>query len=239
MNQPVCHSSPRGNGETREDGIHANAFSQRIVAAGVAAAALAANAPAAVDPGLAGWSIKKASDQLRAKAVSPVELTESCLKRIEQLNPRINAYITVLRDQAMAEARQMQDEQRRGKWRGPLHGIPIALKDNIDTAGVRTTGASELFKDRIPSADAEVARRLKNAGAILLGKLNLHEFAYGGSSTVTFFGTIHNPWALDRTTRGSSGGPGAAVAADMCFGALGTDTAGSVRIPRLIAESSD
>ena len=112
-----------------------------------------------------------------------------------------------------------------------LHGIPIALKDNIDTAGVRTTGASELFKDRIPSADAEVARRLKNAGAILLGKLNLHEFAYGGSSTVTFFGTIHNPWALDRTTRGSSGGPGAAVAADMCFGALGTDTAGSVRIP--------
>lgn len=116
-----------------------------------------------------------------------------------------------------------------------LHGIPIAHKDNIDTAGVRTTGASELFKDRIPSADAEVARRLKNAGAILLGKLNLHEFAYGGSSTVTFFGTIHNPWALDRTTRGSSGGPGAAVAADMRFGALGTDRSA---FPRLIAESS-
>src|SRR3989454_6678442 len=125
----------------------------------------------------------------------------------------------------------MEAEQQRGKWRGPLHGIPIALKDNIDTAGIRTTGASELFKDRIPSEDAEVARRLKTAGAIVLGKLNLHEFAYGGSSTVTYFGTMHNPWAPDRVTGGSSGGPGVAVSADLCYGALGTDTAGSVRMP--------
>ena len=202
---------------------------REFVAAG-AAVSLAAHAAAVENAGLAGWSIKKASEQLRAKAVSPVELTEACLKRTEQLNPAINAYITILRDQAMIDARRMQEEQRQGKWRGPLHGVPIALKDNIDTAGVRTTGASELFKDRIPAQDSEVARRLKNAGAIPLGKLNLHEFAYGGSSTVTYFGAIHNPWALDRTTGGSSGGPGAAVAADMCFAALGTDTAGSVRI---------
>jgi aspartyl-tRNA(Asn)/glutamyl-tRNA(Gln) amidotransferase subunit A len=115
--------------------------------------------------------------------------------------------------------------------RGPLHGIPIALKDNIDTAGTRTTAASELFKDRIPSEDAEVVRRLKNAGAILIGKTNLHEFAYGGSSSISYFGPVHNPWALDRIPGGSSGGSAAATAAALCFGSLGTDTAGSIRIP--------
>ena len=135
------------------------------------------------------------------------------------------------RDQALATAREMESEIQRGKWRGPLHGVPIALKDNIETAGIRSTGASDLFKDRIPTEDAEVARRLKSAGAVLLGKLNLHEFAYGGTSNVTAFGTMHNPWALDHVPGGSSGGPGAAVAADLCYGALGTDTAGSVRMP--------
>src|SRR5205085_242940 len=153
------------------------------------------------------------------------------LSRIEKHNKALNAFITISHDEALTAAREMEAEQRRGKWRGPLHGIPIALKDNIDTVGIRTTGASELFKDRIPAEDAEVARRLKNAGAILLGKLNLHEFAYGGTSTVTHFGTMHNPWALDRVTGGSSGGPGVAVASDLCFAALGTDTAGSVRMP--------
>ena len=131
----------------------------------------------------------------------------------------------------MEAARAMEAEQRQGKWRGPLHGIPIALKDNIDTAGIRTTAASELFKDRVPSEDAEVVRRLKNAGAILLGKTNLHEFAYGGSSSVSYFGPVHNPWALDRIPGGSSGGSAAATAAALCFGSLGTDTAGSIRIP--------
>ena len=125
----------------------------------------------------------------------------------------------------------MEAEQRRGKWRGPLHGIPIALKDNIDTASIRTTAASELFKERMPTEDAEVVRRLKNAGAVVLGKLNLHEFAYGATSAVSYFGAVHNPWSLDRVPGGSSGGPAAAVAADLCFGALGTDTAGSIRIP--------
>jgi aspartyl-tRNA(Asn)/glutamyl-tRNA(Gln) amidotransferase subunit A len=138
---------------------------------------------AAVPTDVASLTLKKAVDLIRSKGASPVELTEACLKRIDQYNSKLNAFITVIPEQALAAARDMEAEQQRGKWRGPLHGVPIALKDNIDTAGVRSTGASELFKDRVPSEDAEVARRLKNAGAILLGKLNLHEFAYGGSST--------------------------------------------------------
>ena len=106
----------------------------------------------------------------------------------------LDAFITVTKNEAMEAARAMEAEQREGKWRGPLHGIPIALKDNIDTAGISHSAASELFKDRFPSADAEVVRRFKNAGAILLGKTNLHEFAYGGSSSVSYFGPVHNPW---------------------------------------------
>jgi aspartyl-tRNA(Asn)/glutamyl-tRNA(Gln) amidotransferase subunit A len=125
----------------------------------------------------------------------------------------------------------MEAEQRNGRWRGPLHGIPIALKDNIDTAGIPTTAASGVFRDRVPAEDAEVVTRLKNAGAIVLGKLNLHEFALGGTSSVSYFGPVHNPWALDHHPGGSSGGSGAAIAAGLCLGALGTDTGGSVRIP--------
>lgn len=198
------------------------------------AAALAAWSRPAETTGtadLASLTIKKAAELLRSRAVSPVELTQACLKRIEKYNSSLNAFITITAEQALATAREREAEQARGKWRGPFHGIPIALKDNIDTASVRTTAASEVFKDRVPSEDAEVARRLKNAGAILLGKLNLHEFAMGGSSAVSFFGPVHNPWALDRTPGGSSGGPAAAVATDLCFGSLGTDTAGSIRIP--------
>ena len=202
---------------------------RHFLAAGAAAAALR---PAfAQSHDLAGLTLKRASEALRNKTATPVDLTQACLDRIDKFHPAVNAYITVTRDQALATAREMHAEQQRGRWRGPLHGIPIALKDNIDTAGIRTTGASELFKDRVPTEDAEVARRLKNAGAILLGKLNLHEFAYGGTSTVTFFGAVHNPWALDHIAGGSSGGPAAALAADLCFASVGTDTAGSVRIP--------
>jgi aspartyl-tRNA(Asn)/glutamyl-tRNA(Gln) amidotransferase subunit A len=198
---------------------------------------LSLGAAAAIRPALAqshdpaGWTLKQASDQLRRKVVSPVELTEACLKRIERYNPALNAFISVTREQALAAAREMASEQQHGKWRGPLHGVPIALKDNIDTAGVPTTAASELFKDRVPAKDAEVVRRLKNSGAIILGKLNMHEFAYGTTSAVSHFGAVHNPWALDRIPGGSSGGSAAATAADLCLGSLGTDTGGSVRIP--------
>jgi aspartyl-tRNA(Asn)/glutamyl-tRNA(Gln) amidotransferase subunit A len=180
---------------------------------------------------LALLTLKEASDVLRRRIASPVELTQACLKRIERYNPALNAFIAVTAEQAITAARAMEAEQQREEWRGPLHGIPIALKDNIDTAGIRTTAASELFKDRIPSTDAEVVQRLKNGGAILIGKTNLHEFAYGGTSSISYFGPVHNPWALNRVPGGSSGGSAAAVATGLCFGALGTDTAGSLRIP--------
>jgi len=180
---------------------------------------------------LADLTMAEAIARVRRRAVSPVDLVRACLARIDAHDASLHAFITVTGDRALAEARTMEAEARRGQWRGPLHGIPIALKDNIDTAGVRTTGASRLFEQRVPAADAEVARRLKQAGAILLGKLNLHEFAYGGSSTVTAFGTMQNPWRRGHVTGGSSGGPGVAVAAGLCYASLGTDTAGSIRMP--------
>jgi aspartyl-tRNA(Asn)/glutamyl-tRNA(Gln) amidotransferase subunit A len=176
-------------------------------------------------------SIREAGELVRRKAVSPVELTRACLQRIERLDPALNAFITVTAVQAMAHAREAEAEVRRGKWRGPLHGIPVGLKDNIDTAGVRTTLASAVFKDRVPSVDAEVVRRLKAAGAVLIGKQNLHEVAFGTTSAVSYFGPVHNPWQHDRIAGGSSGGPAAAVAAGLSFGAVGTDAGGSIRVP--------
>ena len=175
--------------------------------------------------------LSEASELVRNKKVSPVELTHECLSRIERLNPKLNAFITVTADSALAEARQAEAEIQRDGWRGPLHGIPIALKDLVDTAGVRTTGASGVFKDRVPAEDAEIVRRLKAAGAVFLGKLNLHEFAYGGSSAISYFGPVHNPWNLDYSPGGSSGGSAAAVAAQLCYGAIGSDTGGSIRQP--------
>ena len=176
-------------------------------------------------------SILETSELLRKGAVSPVELTNECLARIEKLNPTLNAFITVTADSALAEARQAESEIRQGQWRGPLHGVPLGLKDLIDTAGVRTTAASLVFKDRIPAEDAEVARRLKAAGAILLGKQNMHEFAYGGSSLISAFGEVRNACDPARIAGGSSGGSATAVAAGLSYGAVGTDTAGSVREP--------
>ena len=176
-------------------------------------------------------SIREAGDLVRRRAVSPVELTRVCLQRIERLNPALNAFITVTAEAAMAQARDAEADVRRGRWRGPLHGIPIGLKDNIDTAGVRTTLASAVFKDRVPAVDAEVVSRLKAAGAVLLGKQNLHEVAFGTTAAVSHFGPVHNPWQQDRIAGGSSGGSAAAVAAGLCFGAVGTDAGGSIRVP--------
>ncbi len=176
-------------------------------------------------------TIAEASDLMRRKQISPVELTTACLARIEQLNPSLNAFITVMHESALDEAREAEAEIGAGNWRGPLHGIPIGLKDLIDTAGVKTTCGSALFANRIPAEDAEIVRRLKTAGAVLIGKQNMQEFAYGGTSTSSYFGPVRNPLDVDRIAGGSSGGSAAAVATGMCFGAIGTDTGGSIREP--------
>ena len=176
-------------------------------------------------------TIVELAPRVRGRGISPVELTRACLEKIEKLNPTLNAFITVTAESAMAEARAAEEAIGRGEWRGPLHGIPIALKDLIDTAGVHTTAASQLFQNRVPSQDAEIVRRLRQAGAVILGKNNLHEFAYGGSSLVSFFGDVHNPWNSEHIAGGSSGGSAAAVAAGLCYAAIGTDTAGSIREP--------
>ncbi len=196
-----------------------------------AAQASASAQGAAQQSNVTQLDLSEVSELVRTKKVSPVELTRECLTRIERLNPKLNAFITITADSALAEARHAEAEIQHDRWKGPLHGIPIALKDLIDTAGVRTTAGSELFKDRVPAQDAEIVRRLKAAGAVLLGKLNMHEFAYGGSSVISYFGAVHNPWNLDHCPGGSSGGSAAAVAAQLCYGAIGSDTGGSIRQP--------
>ena len=176
-------------------------------------------------------TISELAQRLRRREISPLEITQGCLARIEALNPVLNTFITVTAESALAEARAAEAEIRRGESRGLLHGIPVALKDLIDTAGVRTTAASAFYKNRVPEQDAEVVRRLRSAGAVIIGKNNLHEFAYGGSSLISYFGEVHNPWDVGRIAGGSSGGSAAAVVAGMACAAIGTDTAGSIREP--------
>jgi len=205
-----------------------------VLAAAAAGAALAATATAraqAPPPDLTTLTIAEAARRIASRELSPVDLTRAYLERIERLNPRVNAYITVTAEQALAQARALAAELAGGKNRGPLHGVPLALKDNIDTAGVLTTAASAVYAQRVPTADAPVVTRLRDAGAVLLGKLNMHEFAYGGTCVVSHYGPVHNPWNLDYVPGGSSGGSAAAVAARLCAGALGTDTAASIRFP--------
>lgn len=177
------------------------------------------------------FTICELSRKIRDREISPVELTHHCLVLIEKLNPALNAYITVTAESALERARLAEREIFRGAYLGPLHGIPIGLKDIIDVAGVRTTAASAQFKDRVPSEDAEAVRRLRCGGAVFLGKQNLHEFAYGGSSIISCFGEVHNPWNTTRVAGGSSGGSATSVAAALGFAAVGTDTAGSIRLP--------
>ena len=172
-----------------------------------------------------------AAELIRTRKLSPVELTRECLNRIERLNPQLNAFITVTADAALDAARKAEADIAAGNYRGPLHGIPIALKDLFDTAGVLTTAASNQYRERIPTEDAEVVRRLKQAGAVLLGKLNMHEFAFGMSGVISAFGPAKNPWNPERITGGSSSGSAGAVAAGLCVAALGSDTSGSGRCP--------
>jgi aspartyl-tRNA(Asn)/glutamyl-tRNA(Gln) amidotransferase subunit A len=183
------------------------------------------------DQKLTSLSLSDAAKLLRTKKTTSEALTEACLARIERLNPVLNAFITVTGESALREAHTADLEFSNGRHRGPLHGIPIALKDLIDTDEVRTTAGSGVYENRVPKRDATVVRRLREAGAVFLGKLNLHEFAYGGSGVISRIGPVRNPWDLSKTTGGSSSGSAAAVAAGMCFAALGTDTAGSIRLP--------
>ena len=176
-------------------------------------------------------TIAELAGRLKRKEISPVEITRECLGRIEGLNPKYNAFITVMREQALAEAKVAEAELLRGEWRGPLLGVPIALKDLIDVAGAHTTAASAAFKDRVAKEDADVVRRLRLAGAVIIGKNNLHECAYGGSSMISYYGEPRNPWDAGRITGGSSGGSAAAVVTGMACAAIGTDTAGSIREP--------
>jgi len=179
-------------------------------------------------------SIAEAAEQIRQQKISPVELVRECLDTIHRLNPTLNAFITVTADSALAEAKKAEQEIQSGNWRAPLHGIPVGLKDLIDTAGVRTTAASAVFRDHVPSEDANVVKKLKTAGAVFIGKQNLHEFAYGGSSLISHFGPVRNPFNPEFIAGGSSGGSAAAVASGMCYAAIGTDTAGSIREPASI-----
>lgn len=223
------------HGLSRRDALGLLGAGAMLPAGALAAAAAttptARAVPATSDDELTSLTISEAGRRIAARQLTSVDLTRAYLARIERLNPRVNAYITVTAEQALAQARALDAQIAAGRSRGALHGIPIALKDNIDTAGVRTTAASAVYADRIPTEDAPVVQKLRDAGAVFLGKLNMHEFAYGGTCVITHYGPVHNPWNLDYTPGGSSGGSAAAVAARLCAAALGTDTAASIRFP--------
>ena len=181
--------------------------------------------------GSGGMTVREAGRLLKDRKLSPVELTRAFLNRIEQLDGKLQAYITVLSERALAEARNSEAEILRGEYRGPLHGIPIALKDLYDTAGIRTTASSRVMADRVPAEDATTTARLAAAGSILLGKLAMHEFALGGPDPTCGFPLARNPWNPAHIPGGSSSGSGTAVAAGLCMGSLGSCTGGSIRGP--------
>ena len=176
-------------------------------------------------------TIREAADALRARRVSAVELAAAANARIGRLNSKLNAFITVTGEQALEEARQADAELAAGRDRGPLHGIPVAVKDLFLTRGVRTTCGSKVYEDFVPAIDAAVVERLRAAGAVMFGKLNMHEMAYGITSANPHYGPVRNPWNPGHSPGGSSGGSGAAVAAQMVYAAMGSDTGGSIRIP--------
>jgi aspartyl-tRNA(Asn)/glutamyl-tRNA(Gln) amidotransferase subunit A len=183
------------------------------------------------DADLCYLSIAELARRVEARALSPVELTEAYLRRIEAIDGEVHAYVTLTALRALDDARRAEAEIARGEYRGPLHGIPIALKDLYDTAGIRTTGHSRVYLDRVPSEDATATAKLRAAGTVLLGKLAMHELATGAPDPDGPFPPARNPWDLARQPSGSSSGSGAAVAAGLCAGSLGSDTGGSIRGP--------
>ena len=179
-------------------------------------------------------SIAQIATQIRRDELSPVELIEVTLEAIDQCEPQLNAFITLFREGSLESARRAETEIRSGKDLGPLHGIPIALKDIIYVEGTRSTGGSNFFSEESPQFDAALVSKLQAAGAIIIGKTNLHEFAFGVTTENPHFGATANPWDTSRVPGGSSGGSAAAVVAGCCAGALGSDTGGSIRIPAAV-----
>jgi aspartyl-tRNA(Asn)/glutamyl-tRNA(Gln) amidotransferase subunit A len=180
---------------------------------------------------LLSFDVAQLSEKLRSRELSPVEVTEAYLRQIEKHNSTLRAYVTVTDDLARKAARRAETEIVAGKWKGPFHGVPIGLKDLLYTKGITTTGGSKILGDFKPAFDATVWTKLKRAGAVLLGKLNLHEFAYGITSNNPHYGACRNPYATDRIPGGSSGGSAAAIVARMAAATIGSDTGGSIRIP--------
>ena len=176
-------------------------------------------------------TISELAPRIASREVSPVEVTEAALARADRLQPKLNSFITLLHERALSRARELESELASGKYRGPLHGIPIGIKDNIATRGIRTTVGSLVLSENVPEDDARVVTLCEEAGAIVLGKENLEEFAAGATSNNPHYGAVHNPWGLDHIPGGSSGGGGANVAAGVTFASLGTDLGGSVRLP--------
>ena len=168
---------------------------------------------------------------IKTGEISPVEVIEAHLARVRATEPVLNSFITLLQDEAMAAARQAERDIAAGRYRGPLHGIPVGLKDLFNTGGVRTTSGSRIYDNHVPAEDCTVAARFREAGAILLGKLNMHQFAYGPTGENPDYGHMHNPWNPDMVSGGSSGGSGSAAAAGQCTITTGSDTGGSIRIP--------
>ena len=176
-------------------------------------------------------SAGKLSRLIRGKELSPVEVVDAHLARIDALEPTLNSFITLLPDQARASARKAEEEIQAGRYRGPLHGVPLGLKDLYHVAGVRNTAGTRVFDNYFPEVDGTVASRFKEAGAVLLGKLNMHQLAYGPTGENPDYGNMHNPWDPQRIAGGSSGGSGSAAASGQCTLTMGTDTGGSIRIP--------
>ena len=176
-------------------------------------------------------TIEIAGNAIKNKQISPTELTQMTINQIHEHEPNVNAFITVMEEEALAQAKQLEAELMNNEVRGPLHGIPIAVKDILQTAGVKTTGGSKIFEGWIPDEDAAAVQKLREAGAIIIGKANLHEFAMGATTENPHYGSTKNPWNEKRIPGGSSGGSAVATATGMAFGALGSDTAGSIRLP--------
>ncbi len=227
----VINTAAKAAGEHRL--INPASFSERLVEKDLTMQrpADSTNGGTGTQPSLADLTLSQAAAALSARECSPVELIDDYLTRIDELDPSLYAYVEVTRQRAKDDAARAADEIAKGRHRGPLHGIPVALKDLVDTAGIRTGSGTEVYRDRVPASDATVARRLADAGAALLGKTNTHELAWGVTTTNPHTGTTRNPKDPSCIPGGSSGGSGVAVAAHLAVAAIGTDGAGSIRIP--------